>query len=111
MYLWSFGDSSVAAGGVVSHHYKKVDSHVVCLMVVDTCYGCDTTICGTVIVPCFSTEVNSIRTVSGSENNFKVFPNPASGQFAISTLGQNHHRILDAFGRTVLSGSFTDAEP
>ncbi|GAA4449062.1 PKD domain-containing protein [Rurimicrobium arvi] len=109
VYLWSFGDSSVATGRVVSHHYATVGKYTVCLRIIDTCRGCDTMICNSVGIPCYSPALTTdIQSVSGEASTLSVFPNPANGNFTIRSAGRQQYRVFDAFGRMVMSGQFTD---
>lgn len=107
-YLWSFGDSSVAKGRVVKHHFAKVGSYKVCLTVVNNCNGCDTTICGIIAIPCFSPAATNIQSVSAVFVPLQIFPNPAQNAFSLRAAGPQQYRIIDAFGRELMSGQFND---
>lgn len=108
-YLWSFGDSSVAKGRVVAHHFKKIGTYNVCLTIVDLCNGCDTTICGTIAIPCFSPAATNIQSFTANAKDLRVYPNPAQNQFTLVAEGQQQYRVWDAFGKEIARGQFTDS--
>jgi PKD repeat protein len=44
-YIWSFGNGTGGHGQQISYKYAQPGNYTVCLRVVDSCLGCDTTIC------------------------------------------------------------------
>lgn len=44
-YNWSFGNGTGGQGQQISYKYAQTGTYTVCLRVVDSCLGCDTTIC------------------------------------------------------------------
>lgn len=107
-YLWSFGDSSVAKGRIVNHHFKTTGTYTVCLTIIDNCNGCDTSICGSIAIPCFSPALTNIKSVSAETTTMSVFPNPANSSFRIRAAGPQQYRLFDACGRELMNGQFTE---
>jgi len=49
-YKWSLGNGAYATGQQITYKYASIGTYKVCLRVVDSCRGCDTTICKTITV-------------------------------------------------------------
>ncbi|MBL7713350.1 MAG: PKD domain-containing protein [Chitinophagaceae bacterium] len=107
VYTWDFGDGSTGSGSSIRYSYTKTGKYTVCLNLSDPCTGCDTTHCQLIEVLCVRSGL-SLQDPGDNTAEPQLFPNPASGSFMLLSPGENSYKIVDAYGRTVSSGQFTN---
>jgi hypothetical protein len=73
-YKWSFGDSTVSDGRIVSHRYQQAGKYNVCLTITDG--ACKITSCETITV-------GILMAVGGRVAQASAWPNPAMSTVAL----------------------------
>ncbi|MEM7371021.1 MAG: PKD domain-containing protein [Bacteroidota bacterium] len=97
-YHWDFGDGNMSTEDAPSHTYAQAGSYTVHLFASGEC-GSDT-ISKQILV-------GNVGLDERSENNFRLYPNPTSGQLNVSffqqTFGAVGLKIFDQSGRLILT--------
>ncbi len=101
-YTWDFGDGGSSTQQTDWHKYSAIGTYTVCLTVTDTNGGgsCTQTLCDTVQI----TGITSIKDLSVSNANIKIYPNPTNDFATIelsSITEQTTFIIYDLNGRIV----------
>ena len=124
-FIWDFGDNTGAISGMPTHFYNNYGTYTVCLMAIDTIYGCAATFCDTIMIdssgnfsrnmtkpglnvnilsPVINT-VTSVKTVNDNPFDMALFPNPAGNVINVSLSSESMAdatiTILDVSGKTV----------
>ncbi len=107
-YSWDFGDSSSSTSSAPGKHaYNASGGYTICLTVWDANKTCSTKYCVTI-------KVVKTRNAASTENikvtvPVNIYPNPASGNFTITTMGSANYQVLDMQGRVITSGSLINS--
>jgi PKD repeat protein len=103
-FFWDFGDSSYStSSSPAKHAYKASGSYQICLTVYDANKTCSTTYCVTIKVN--KTRSNASVTNNGIVIPMNVYPNPATNNFTITTIGAASYQVFNLEGKLITSGS------
>ena len=132
-FVWDFGDNTGAFSGSPSHAYNNYGSYSVCIMAIDTVYGCSATFCDTITIdsngnfsrnpnykdvkpgflvntlPPVINQVTSVGVIENDNFNMSLFPNPASKEVNLAITAKEAMdgtvSILDIAGKTVYNNN------
>ena len=102
-FKWYINNAYVNNGGSLTEYLSANGNYAVCLNIRDTVNNCDTTICKTVYVNCYTYGLGNII---GNNLNLEIYPNPADNSIAFEWKYEgNQFEVTDALGRAIISGT------
>lgn len=104
-YQWKVDNKVVSNTNYFSVPMYANGNHTYCVVLIDSCNKCDTSICVTRKFNCQNLGVNAIEEVS-----VEIYPNPSSGVFLINASSHYDVVVTDLNGKLVWSGSVNSGE-